>query len=63
MLRMKHNLSNLPITLKEAIYMPNLQANLLSVGRMTNVDVELKFGKEYTSLSEDNIFLAYGSKV
>ena len=59
----KLNLPDLPITLQEVIYIPNLQANLLSVGRMTNANVELKFGKQYISLSKDGITLAHGFKV
>ena len=59
----KLNLPDLPITLQEVIYVPNLQANLLSVGRMTNANVKLKFGKQYISLAKDGITLAHGFKV
>ena len=38
-------LDNIHITLTDVIYAPNLRSNLLSVGRMTNSNVNIHFGK------------------
>jgi hypothetical protein len=54
---------DLPITLVDVIYVPNLNANLLSVGKMTNVDVDVNFCKNYSYLSKGNKILAYGTKI
>ena len=58
----QYHLPDLPIMLQEVIYVPNLQVNLLSVGRMTNMNVNVKFSRGYTSPSKDSIVLAHGSK-
>lgn len=40
------HLPDLSITLQEVIYVPNFKAYLLSVGRMTNAKVDVKFSGE-----------------
>ena len=54
---------DLPITLINVIYVPHLNANLLSIGEMTNTDVEVNFCKNYPYLSRGNEILAYGAKI
>ena len=56
-------LPNLPITLLDIIYVPNLRANLLSVGRMTNENMEVTFRRDHSSLSMNNNVLTQGSKI
>ena len=41
-------LPNLPITLLDMIYIPNLRANLLSVGKMTNMNMEFTFRRDHS---------------
>ena len=57
------SVTDFPITLQEVIYVPNLQANLLLLGRMTNVLVDMKFSGDYTPLLKNNHPLAYGSNI
>ena len=54
---------DLPITLINLIYVPHLNENLLSVGKMTNVDVDVNFCKNHSYLSKGNVILAYGTKI
>ena len=54
---------DLPITLIYVSYIPHLNANLLSVGKMTNVDVDVNFCKNHAYLSKGNVILAYGTKI
>ena len=56
-------LPSVPITLTNVIYAPNLRSNLLSVGRMTNANVEVVFNKDTSYLMHRGHRLAYGSKV
>jgi gag-polypeptide of LTR copia-type/Pol polyprotein, beta-barrel domain len=42
---------DVPITLTDVIYVPKLKSNLLSVGRMTNSDVSVYFGKYLSWMS------------
>ena len=44
------SLPDLPITLLNVIYVLKLNANLLSVGRMTQADVNVSFYKNYSSI-------------
>jgi hypothetical protein len=53
---------DVPITLTDIIYAPKLKLNLLSVGRMTNSDVNVYFGKHLLWLSLSGRIIAYGSK-
>ena len=55
--------SDLPITLIDVIYVPHLNANLLSVRKMTNVDVDMNFCKNHLYLLKGNVILAYGTKI
>ena len=57
------NIPNMPITLINVIYVPKLNANLLSVGRMTNANVDVNFSKNHSYLSLDGEILAYGPKL
>jgi hypothetical protein len=43
----------LALTLTDVIFVPKLNANLLSVGRMTAANVDVAFGKDNTSLLLD----------
>ena len=54
---------DLPITLMNVIYVPKLNANLFSVGHMTNANVDVNFSKNYSYLSMDQEILAYGPKI
>ena len=54
---------DLPITRIDIIYIPHLNANLLSVRKMTNVDVDVNFCKNHSYLSKGNVILAYGTKI
>jgi Pol polyprotein, beta-barrel domain len=58
-----HCLEDVPITLKEVIYVPKLNANLLSIGRMTSAKVVVSFTDTYLTLVLDNDILARGQKV
>ena len=41
-----YDLPDLPVTLIDVIYAPKLQANILSVGRMTNSNLDVMFSKD-----------------
>ena len=41
----QYYLPDLPIMLQEVIYVPNLQANLLSVRRMMNAKIDMRFSR------------------
>jgi hypothetical protein len=56
-------LPHLPITLLDVIYAPKLNANLWSVGRMTNANVDVIFSKDHSLLSVDNQIIAHGPKI
>jgi Pol polyprotein, beta-barrel domain len=58
-----YGLEDVPITLNEVIYVPTLNANLLSVGRMMNVNILVTFGKDHSILSLDDDILERGIKV
>ena len=55
-------LPDLLIILLKVIYVPNLQANLLSVRRMMNANVDVQFSGGDALLSKDSNVLAHGSK-
>jgi gag-polypeptide of LTR copia-type/Pol polyprotein, beta-barrel domain len=55
---LSHGLEDVPIILNEVIYVPMLNANLLSIGRMTNANVLVTFGKDHSTLSLDDDILA-----
>jgi len=57
------NIPDLPLKLVEVIYVPNLNANLLSVGKMTNANVDVIFSKDSSSLTMDDVTLARGPKI
>ena len=57
------DLPNLPITLLDVIYVPNLKANLLSVGRMTQAGVNVIFYKDHSKLLLDSYIMAHGEKI
>src|SRR3977135_125677 len=56
-------LQDVALTLKDVIYAPKLNANLLSVGRMTNANVDVMFSKEFSALSLDGEIIARGPKI
>jgi len=56
-------LPDLPITLLEVIYAPKLNANLLSVRRMTHANVDVMFYKHYASIQFHGHAVAHGRKV
>ena len=58
-----YGLPNVPVTLTNVIYVPKLQANLLSVGRMTNSSVNVAFSKTHSSITFRGKLLAYAPKV
>ena len=55
-------LDDVPITLTNVIYAPKLKSNLLSVGRMTNSNVSVHFGKHTSWLVLNGKIIAYGPK-
>ena len=57
------NIPDMPITLVNVIYVPKLNANLLSVGRMMNANVDVNFSKNHSYLSMDGEILAYRPKI
>ena len=57
------SMPNLPITLVDVIYVPHLNANLLSVGKMTNANMGVNFCKNYSYLSRRDEILAYRAKI
>ena len=58
-----YNLVDVHITLTNVIYAPKLHANLLSVRRMTDANVNMLFSKNQSALSLNGRILARGSKV
>ena len=58
-----HQLPDVPIMLTDVIYVPNLNANLLSIGCMTTAGVIVTFNKLQSSLSIDNNMFVHGPKV
>ena len=58
-----HQLPDVSIMLTDVIYVPNLNANLLSVGCMTTAGVIVTFNKLQSSLSIDDNVFAHGPKV
>ena len=54
---------NLPIMRVNVIYFPHLNANFLSIGKMTNADVDVNFCKNYSYLSRGDKILAYGANI
>ena len=56
-------LPDLHITLTNVIYVPSLHANLLSVGRMTNANVNVMFSKNHSTLTLNGQIIARGPKV
>ena len=57
------NIPDLAITLLEVIYTPKLKANLLSVGRMTHSNVNVRFYRDYSQLLFDETVIAQGHKI
>ena len=55
-------LDDVHITLTDVIYAPNLRSNLLSVGRMTNSNVNVHFGKHMSWLIFNGKIIAYGPR-
>ena len=55
-------LKDIPITLTDVIYTPKLKSNLLSVGRMTNSNINIHFGKHTSWLIFKGKIKAYGPK-
>jgi Pol polyprotein, beta-barrel domain/Integrase core domain/GAG-pre-integrase domain len=53
----------LALALTDVIFVPKLNANLLSIGRMTAANVDIAFGKDNTSLWMDNEMIARGTKI
>ena len=60
---LSHELPAIPITLTDIIYVPRLKANLLSVGQMTNSNVNVIFRQHSSSLTLNSIILVHGPKV
>ena len=58
-----HNLSNIPIILLDVIYVPKLNVNLMSVGRMTNANIEVILSREHSSLILEGSILAREPKI
>lgn len=58
-----YGLPDMPVTLMNIIYVPKLQANLLSVGQMTNSNVNVAFSKTHSSIIFRGKLLAYAPKV
>jgi Pol polyprotein, beta-barrel domain len=56
------DLPDIPIMLTDVIYAPKLKSNLLSVGRMTNSNVNVYFGRHLSWFSLNGKVIAYGSK-
>ena len=56
-------LPDLHITLTNVIYVPSLRANLLSVGRMTNANVNVLFSRYHSSLTLNGQIIARGPKI
>ena len=58
----RFRLPNVPVTLLDVIYIPKLRANLLSIGHMTNLNVDVIFSKTQSSLSHYSSIIARGPK-
>ena len=58
-----YNLPDVAITLLNVIYVPKLNMNLMSVGHMTNTNIEVMLSKDYSSLSLEGSILAQGPKI
>jgi hypothetical protein len=56
------DLPDIPIMLTDVIYAPKLKSNLLSVGRMTNSNVNVYFGRHLSWLSLNGKVIAYRLK-
>ena len=50
-------------TYPNVIYVPKLNANILSIGHMTNSNIDVNFSKNHSYLSMDDEILAYGPKI
>jgi Pol polyprotein, beta-barrel domain len=57
------SLQPVALTLQNVIFVPKLDANLLSVRRMTSGDIDLVFSKTNTSLLLDGEIIARGRKI
>ena len=55
-------LEDIPITLTDIIYVPKLKSNLLLVGRMTNLNINVHFSKHTSWLIFKGKIIAYGPK-
>ena len=56
-------LPDLHITLTDVIYVPSLHANLLSIGRMTNANVNILFSRYHSLLTLNGQIIARGPKI
>ena len=57
------SLPDVPITLTNVIYVPKLQANLLSVGQTTSSNVNVIFTKTHSAIVFKGKLLAYAPKI
>jgi Pol polyprotein, beta-barrel domain/GAG-pre-integrase domain len=57
------SLQPVALTLQNVIFIPKLNVNLLSVGRMTSADVDVMFSKTNTSLLLDGDIIARGKSI
>ena len=58
-----YDMDDVDITLQEVVYAPKLKVNLLSVGRVTNANVDVSFTKDYSFLSMNKTPIAQGVKI
>lgn len=58
-----YDMDDIDIMLQEVMYALKLKVNLLSVGRVTNANVDVSFTKDYSFLSMNNTPIAQGVKV
>ena len=58
-----HDLTELPVQLTDVIFVPGLDKNLLSVGRMTNAGVDVRFERSGSTLVYNGNVVAHGPKV
>jgi Pol polyprotein, beta-barrel domain/Integrase core domain/GAG-pre-integrase domain len=57
------DMDDVTVTLQEVVYVPSLDINLLSVGRVTGANVDVSFSKDYAYLSLDNTIISQGLKI
>jgi hypothetical protein len=56
------DMDNVTVTLQEVIYVPSLNINLLSMGRVTGANMDVSFSKDHAYLLIDNTIIAQGLK-